>query len=198
LEHRPECHTGKSGQDGEKEAREEKTVRNIKLLIIKMRRRKHYMVRKLAVLVIVLSVAAIVIGGIFIGEGVAKNNLIVDRMKVEKVTLAVDPNNPKATTQINNASDAQKAADTIAGHRRGIALSYQELLNKGTGKFDPANPTDLTYAQAMNLENYLYMAVTAFGLIQVTMASGAFMVIVGVAIGCVGLALMRLGKTAQA
>jgi len=48
----------------------------------------------------------------------------------------------------------------------------------------------------MNLENYLYMAVTAFGLIQVTMANGAFMIIVGLAIGCVGIILLRLGKTA--
>jgi hypothetical protein len=153
------------------------------------------LVRTLAILVAILGFVALVLGGVFIGEGVAKNNLIVDRMRVEKVTLAVDPNNPSVTTQINNASDAQKAADTIASHRRTIAPSYQELLNKGTGKFDPANPTDLTYAQAMNLENYLYMAVTAFGLIQVTMASGVFMVITGLALGGTGLALYRIGRS---
>jgi len=152
------------------------------------------MVKKLAVLVIVLSVAAIVIGGVFIGEGVAKNKLIVDRMNVEKVSLALDPNSPGIYTQINNAAEAQKAADTIASHRRAIAPTYQDLLGKG--RFDPTNPQHLTYAQAMNLENYLYMAVTAFGLIQVTMANGLFMVIVGVGLGCVGIVLMRLGKTA--
>jgi hypothetical protein len=67
------------------------------------------------------------------------------------------------------------------------------LLNEGTGKFDPTNPTDLTYAQAMNLENYLYMAVAAFGLIQVVMGSGAYMIIVGLAVFLIGLALYRLG-----
>jgi hypothetical protein len=153
------------------------------------------LVRNLGILVVVLGVAAMVIGGVFITEGIAKNNLIVDRMKVEKVSLALDPNNPGVYTQINNASDAQKAADTIAEHRRAIAPSYQDLLNQGNGRFDPTNPTDLTYAQAMNLENYLYMAVTAFGLIQVTMASGAFMVITGLAIGGTGLALYRIGRT---
>jgi len=152
------------------------------------------LVRRVAILVAVLGLVAFILGGVFIGEGVAKNNLIVDRMKIEKVTLAVDPNNPSVTTQINTASEAQKAADTIAGHRRGIAPSYQELLNKGNGKFDPTNPTDLTYAQAMNLENYLYMAVTAFGLIQVTMASGVFMVVTGLALGGTGLALYRVGR----
>jgi hypothetical protein len=151
------------------------------------------MIKKLAMLVIVLAIAATAIGVVFIAEGVAKNNLIVDRMNVEKVSIALDPNNPGAYTAINNSADAQKAADTIASHRRAIAPTYQDLL--AGGRFDPTNPQHLTYSQAMNLENYLYMAVTAFGLIQVTMASGAFMVIVGVAIGCIGVVLLKLGKT---
>jgi hypothetical protein len=113
-------------------------------------------------------------------------------MEVEKVSLALDPNQPGVYTPINNSSDAQKAADTIAEHRRAIAPTYQDLL--GSGRFDPTNPLHLTYAQAMNLENYLYMAVTAFGLIQVTMASGAFMVIVSLAIGATGLALYRIAR----
>jgi hypothetical protein len=150
------------------------------------------LVRILSILVMVLGVLGIVIGGVFIGEGIAKNNLIVNRMEVEKVSLALDPNQPGVYTPINNSSDAQKAADTIAEHRRAIAPTYQDLL--GSGRFDPTNPLHLTYAQAMNLENYLYMAVTAFGLIQVTMASGAFMVIVSLAIGATGLALYRIAR----
>jgi len=151
------------------------------------------LVRNLAILVVVLGVAALVIGGVFIGEGFAKNKLIVDRMEVEKVSIALDPNNPNLYTQINNMNDAQKAADTIASHRRGIAPTYQDLL--GGGKFDATNPKHLTYAQAMNLENYLYMAVTAFGLIQVTMANGVFMVITGIALGGTGVALYRVGRS---
>jgi hypothetical protein len=153
------------------------------------------MIKKLALVVIVLAVVATAIGVVFVAEGFAKNKLIVDRMNVEKVTLALDPNNPSVTTQINNAAEAQKAADTIASHRRSIAPTYQDLL--GGKQFDPSNPQELVYAQAMNLENYLYMAVTAFGLIQVTLASGAFMVVVGIALGCVGAVLFRLGKTTQ-
>jgi hypothetical protein len=148
--------------------------------------------RGLAILVMFLGLVALVLGGIFIGEAVAKNNLIVDRMKVEKVTLAVDPNNPGVSTQINNAADAQKAADTIASHRRKIAPSYQELL--GGVPFDSTNATQLKYAQAMNLENYLYMAVTAFGLIQVTTATGVFMAVTGLALGGTGLALYRISR----
>jgi hypothetical protein len=148
------------------------------------------MIHKLAFLILILGIIGVVLGGIFLWQGIAKNNLIVDRMKVEKVSLALDPNNPSVLTPITNSTDAQKAADTIASHRRAISPSYQDLL--GSGRFDPTNPQHLTYAQAMNLENYLYMAVTAFGLIQVVMGTGAYMIIVGLAVFLIGLVLLRL------
>jgi hypothetical protein len=150
--------------------------------------------RILAICIMLAGLVGIVLGGVFIGEGIIKNNLIVERMKIEKVTLAVDPNNPDTVTQINNAAEAQAAADTIASHRRAIAPSYQDLLNMGTGRFDPTNPTDLTYAQAMNLENYLYMAVMAFGLVDVTLAAGVFMVVTGLAVGGAGLVLYKMSR----
>ncbi len=152
------------------------------------------LIKYLGIGIMVLGLASIVIGGVFVTEGIMKNNLIVDRMNIEKVSLNVDPSHPDIFTPINNAEDAQKAADTIASHRREIAPTYQDLLAQGTGRFDPSNPTDLVYAQAMNLENYLYMAVTAFGLIQVTIANGVFMVIVGLAIGGTGFALYRINR----
>jgi len=46
----------------------------------------------------------------------------------------------------------------------------------------------------MNLENYLYLAVAAFGLVQVAMASGAAMVVIGIALGGTGLAIYRLSR----
>ncbi|MBN1160512.1 MAG: hypothetical protein JXA17_00980 [Dehalococcoidales bacterium] len=149
-------------------------------------------VRILGMLIMAAGVVAIVVGGVFISQGIAKNNLIVERMNVEKVSLALDPNNPGDYTPINNSEDAQKAADTIAEHRRAIAPTYQDLL--AGGRFDSTNATHLTYAQAMNLENYLYMAVTAFGLIQVTIANGVFMLIIGLAAGGAGLALYRISR----
>jgi hypothetical protein len=148
------------------------------------------MIHKLAVMILILGILGVVLGGVFVWQGFAKNKLIVDRMNVEKVTLAINPDNPSELTPINNAADAQKAADTIATHRRAMAPSYQDLL--GSGRFDPTNPQHLTYAQAMNLENYLYMAVTAFGLIQVVLGTGAYMIITGLAVFLIGLALYRL------
>jgi hypothetical protein len=146
--------------------------------------------RILSVLISLIGVLAIVIGVVFVFQGISKNNLITNRMNVEKVALALDPENPNELTAINNSTDAQKAADTIAEHRRSISPSYQDLL--GSGRFDPTNPKHLTYAQAMNLENYLYLAVTAFGLIQVVEAAGAFMILVGLGLGLIGLVLYRI------
>lgn len=151
--------------------------------------------RAISFAVAVLGLVAVVIGSVFVFEGVAKNNLIVDRMKLENVTLALDPNNPSQGTLIQNAADAQKAADIIAQHRRSIAPTYVDLL--GDGRFDPTNPTHLTYAQAMNLENYLYLAVSAFGLIQVTMAAGAFMIVAGIALMLIALLLLKIPAKAQ-
>jgi hypothetical protein len=147
-------------------------------------------VKPLGIIVLVLGILALGIGATFFGIGVMKNNLIVDRMNTEKVTLSLDPAHPEISTQVNNAVEAQKAADTIASHRRRIAPTYQDLL--GGKQFDPTNPTQLTYVQAMNLENYLYTAVTAFGLIQVAEAAGGFMMLTGVALAATGFALYKL------
>lgn len=150
------------------------------------------MIRKLALLVMVLGVVGVAVGGIFVWQGFAKNNLIVDRMKIEKVTLAVDPNNPKVLTTVTDSASAQKVADKIAADRRAIAPTYQDML--AGGKFDPTNAKEVSYAQAMNLENYLYTAVLAFGLTQSVMGSGAYMIVVGLAVLLIGLALYRIGS----
>jgi hypothetical protein len=149
-------------------------------------------IRLLGLFVLLLGLVGVVIGGVFVGQGFAKNNLIVDRMKIENVTLALDPAKPNVYTSITDIDSAQKAADTIAEHRRSIAPTYQELL--GDGRYDPTNPAHLSYAQAMNLENYLYLAVAAFGLVQVALASGAFMVVTGLALGGAGIAIYRIGR----
>ena len=148
--------------------------------------------RSLAILVMLLGLVAIIIGGVFIGQGIAKNNLIVDRMETEQVTLAIDPENPNVYTLITDITTAQEAADTIAEHRRAIAPTYQDLL--AGGRYDPTNPAHLSYAQAMNLENYLYLAVAAFGLVQVALATGVVMVVIGLALGGTGWVLLRISR----
>ena len=148
------------------------------------------MIRGVAIAVLILGLVAVVFGAVFIGLGMAKNNQLVGAMRQEQVTLSLEEGAPP--TLIDNMAKAQAAGDLIREHRRGIAPTYQDLL--GEGRFDPTNPEQLTYAQAMNMENYLYLAVIGFGIIQAVMASGVFMVITGIALGGTGVVLYRLDQ----
>ena len=148
------------------------------------------MIRKLAMLTLFLGLVGIAMGAVFVGLGVAKNNQLATAMQVEQVRLPLQEG--EEPSLIDSSAEAQAAGDLIREHRRGIAPSYQELL--GEGRFDPTNPQHLTYAQALNMENYLYLAVVGFGLVQSVMASGAFMIITGFALGATGLVLLRLTR----
>ena len=147
-------------------------------------------IKTLSLLVLFFGLVAVVVGGVFVGLGVAKDNQLKEAMRVEKVTLGIE--SELEGELIDSLPEALIAGDTIREHRRGIAASYNDLL--GEGRYDPTNPQHLSYAQAMNLENYLYLAVVAFGLTQAVTATGAFMIITGVALGGTGVTLYKLNK----
>lgn len=148
------------------------------------------MTRNLSLIVLFIGLVAIVMGAVFIGQGVSKDNQLREAMQVEQVILGIE--SELEGEVIDSLAEALKAGDTIREHRRGIAPTYSDLLQEE--RYDPTNPQHLTYAQAMNLENYLYLAVVAFGLTQAVTASGVFMVITGIALGGTGVVLYRLGQ----
>ncbi len=150
-------------------------------------------IKVLAILVIVLAILGIAMGAAFVYQGISKSDLVRTAMRAEKVTYLLPEEEVKAGNVIDTAAEAQKVADTIKEHRHAIAPTYNDLI-KG-GKYDPTNPQHLTYTQALNLENYLYMGVLALGVTQIAMASGAFMIIVGLALGTSAIALLKLAGT---
>lgn len=145
----------------------------------------------LSIVILLLGVGGVIIGAAFVGLGVAKNNELIAAASSEKVSMGIVSPELKDVI-IDNMPKAQQAADTVRTHRHAIASSYQALL--GSGKYDPTNPQHLTYAQAMNLENYLYLAVVAFGLTQVVTGTGAFMILTGLAIVTTGILFLRKEK----
>lgn len=147
--------------------------------------------KKLAIVVVLLGVVGLVMGIVFIGQGVSRNNQLVEAMRVEQVTLGIEDTELEDEV-IDSLGEALKAGDTIREHRRGIAPTYSDLLE--SGRYDPSDPQQLTYAQALNLENYLYLAVVAFGLTQSVIASGVFMVVTGLALGGTGMVLYQSGQ----
>jgi hypothetical protein len=121
---------------------------------------------------------------VYICQGISKEILVRDGMRDERVTYLLSREEAGRGKVIDTAEEAQKVADTIKTHRRNIAPTYEDLL-KG-GQYDPANPQHATYAQALNLENYLYMAVLAHGLTTEVITSGVTSVIVGLSLVLIG------------
>lgn len=153
--------------------------------------------RYLVMVVLLLGLMSVVIGSVFIAQALEKNNWMKSAMRVEKVTLGLSEEQIEKGEIVDTAEEAQIAGDTIREHRRNIAQTYDELL--GEGPFDPTNPQHLSYAQALNMENYLYLAVLGFGVTRVILGAGVFMILTGIAFGATGVVLLRLStKKAQA
>ena len=137
---------------------------------------------------IVIGAIGVIMGAAFIIQGAVKYEYLKDNMRLEKITLFFIPDAPKDEV-VDSPNEALMAGDTIREHRRTIAPTYTELL--GGKKYNPTNPKQLSYAQALNLENYLYLAFVGFGITQIVIVSGIFMVLMGVAIGGTGITLYK-------
>jgi len=156
--------------------------------------------RFIGIAVMGLEIAVLVLGVAFVVEGQSKANFIKKSMQEEQVSLAaLGIEGVNSTDLIDSAAEAQKAADVVREHRYSIAATYADLMAMSpTGRYDPTIPAHLSYAQALNLENYLYLGVASLGLTTVTMVSGVFMIVTGLALGLTGFALGRLAKKVSA
>ncbi len=152
------------------------------------------MTRNLGIFLIVLAVISLAMGITFLYQGFSKQNDLVSSMRYEGITFgSVGIKGALENEAIDSASEALQAGDTVREHRHSFfGGTYDDLL--AGERFDPSNSQHLFYAQALNLENYLYLAVTAFGLVTVTLASGGFMIVTSLAFGATGFALFTLAK----
>jgi hypothetical protein len=141
----------------------------------------------LGLVVIIFGIIALAMGIVFVQQGFDKEAWLTRTMASEQITMP-----DGSGTIVDNEATARAAGDLVREHRHLISPTYGDLL--GGENFNPADPTQLTYAQAMNIENYLYLAVTAFGVFTVVKAAGAFMIVMGLALGTTGYALWRLGR----
>ena len=153
--------------------------------------------RLLGALVVVFGVISLVVGITVAALAYDKQVWMTDAMKQEKVqraALGVKGAGPGEV--IDSAAAALVVADTVRAHRHGIAPTYSDLL--AGGKYDPTNAKHLTYGQAMNLENYLYLGVLGFGVAQLAMGMGAFMLLTGLALCVIGWALFKISGQLKA
>lgn len=142
--------------------------------------------RNLGIIIVFFAVISLVLGIVFVQQGFAKSAFLTEAMQQEEITL----NGVEGI--IDTAGEAQIAGDTVREHRHDIAPTYGDLL--GGERYNPADLTQLSYAQALNLENYLYLAVASFGVFTVVKATGAFMIMMGFALGAIGYALTSIAS----
>ena len=155
------------------------------------------MKKVLAIVAVILGVGILAGGIAAIALGRSNSADITNNLKQEKISLAIFQDNASQDQVISNAAQARKAINTLIEHRRAIAPTYSDLLQ---GKhFDPTNPTQLTYAQGMNLQNAMTSAVLAFGLTSILTFIGALLIVAGIAFIVLGLAFgwYAAGKGAE-
>ena len=150
------------------------------------------MKRYLPMLVLLLGVACVVLGAVFIGLAFQKEAWMRDTAQLEQVTLGLTDEQIEDGDVVDSGAEMQAAADTIREHRRNLAPTYSDLL--AGGRYDPTNSTHLSYTQAMNMENYLYLGVLGFGVTMLIKGIGAALIVIGIAIIVTALLLMRTAK----
>ena len=121
--------------------------------------------RLLSLIIIILGVFSLGLGIFFVYQGGLKSNYLVTNIKAEKITLGLTPEQIAAGKVDDTADQLQAASEKVGSDRHNVAGSYDQLL-KG-GKFDPTNSQDLVWAQALNLENSLNLAILAFGVAEI-------------------------------
>jgi hypothetical protein len=150
-------------------------------------------IKNLSIFILALGAVAFIMGAVFLYEGASKYVFLTTIMRQENIKLSdLGVTGSKANEVIDSQETAQIAGDTVRAHRHAIAPSYTALL--GSNRFDPTNPKDLTYAQAQNLENYLYLAVLSFGVTTIATAAGGFMIVVALALVAIGFVLFRVAQ----
>ena len=136
--------------------------------------------RNLGRMVLLLGVVALVMGAVFITQGIAKSNLITEAMQLEQITYGGDEG---IAGIIDTPEEAQVMASILREHRMDLGV-YSELARD-----DPQRDTIL---KAMTIENSLNLAQLGYGVTTVVIVSGIFMVVMGIALGGTGLGLYRL------
>ena len=143
--------------------------------------------RTRSMILFVIAFLSLIAGIIFVQQGLSKNMLIKRLAATENVTAALSDEKIEKGEIVDSLSEMQAAGDLIRSHRQKIAPTYNQLL--GSGKYDPTDPKQLTYSQAINLENYLYLGALSFGITYLMMGIGACMILVAIAIGVIGSSL---------
>ena len=129
--------------------------------------------KKLAVIVLLAGVVSVVLGGIFIFQGIDKSNLITEAMCLEKVEYGGADGTIVGI--VDTPAEAQVMAGILREHRMEDYGYYTDLARD--------DPNRETILKAITMENALNLAQLGYGLAEVVKFNGIFMVIIGLTLG---------------
>ena len=144
---------------------------------------------KIWLILLALAIVAFALGTVFVVQGVTKSAWISDTLRAENVTLGLSQDEIAKGNVVDSAAEAQQASAILRADRQKIAPTYTALL--AGGKFNASDPVQLTYAQAMNMENSLNLVVLGFGVAQMALGAGVFMLVIAIALGIISLVLRQ-------
>ena len=133
---------------------------------------------KLAVIVLLFfAVISVAMGAVFISQGIAKNDLLIQALAAEKVAYAAPDANGAIKGVIDTPEEAAVMSGVLKDHRVNDYGYYSELKRD-----DPKRDQIL---KAITMETSLNLAQMGFGLVTVVESTGAFMIVMGLALGTV-------------
>ena len=144
---------------------------------------------KIWLILLALAIVAFALGTVFVVQGVTKSAWISDTLRAENVTLGLSQDEIAKGNVVDSAAEAQQASTILREDRRKIAPTYTALL--AGGHFNASDPVQLTYAQSMNMENSLNLVVLGFGVAQMALGAGVFMLVIAIALGIISLVLRQ-------
>ena len=132
--------------------------------------------KRISFLVLIAGLIAIVCGGVFIGLGFQKAHMITEKMAEQQITYTGAGGSINGI--IDTPSEAQAMSDVLAEHQASLGI-YSQLSRD--------DPNRAQILDAMTMQNSLNLAIMGYGLTDVVKASGAFMIVVGLALGVISL-----------
>lgn len=139
--------------------------------------------KKIAVIVLLVGLVSIALGGFFIQTGFAKADLLHETMVKQNITYTGAGGTISGI--IDTPQEAQAMADVLQEHSSKYG-SYSAMT-----KDDPNRQTVLN---ALTMSSSLELAVLGFGLTDIVKATGAFMVLIGLALGLIAIPTLRQKK----
>jgi hypothetical protein len=152
-------------------------------------------IRYLSTGIIALGMVVFILGGIFTVLAIQKNDFVTSSLRQQKLTLGLTKEQVSAGKLVDNVDSVMVAIVTLQDHLKRTAPTYGDLVaSNKTGKFEPTDAANLSYAQGLNLITSLSLVALSFGVVQEILGTGIALLAVGAAVAGCGIAIFKLNR----